>query len=212
MDRRRLESRTVLTTVSLRAAGIVLGLILLLTLIVLIRTSLNGDRGAVLSQTAMQWSRPAIIAAFVLWTAGVVVLLKGRWPVGGDMLTDLKSAAMVTAVWILATTAAALRINLIIICSAAVIAYVVLGAVMSSAEGILLVSPITTFGVSIITFFWYVLGLDPATAGALGKPDTEMFFYTVVGIVIGPVLAVISIVLMMIGAILGDAIDWLLGG
>jgi hypothetical protein len=182
-----------------RIAGIVLGGTLLWALVILISTSLNSDREAVLSESVMHWLLPLVIAAFVLWATCAIVLLTAQWPVSKDMGAALVSAAAVAGVWMLATVAAALGVELIIIGSAVAVTYVVMGVVWSWS---VLAAPITTFGIVIVAYFWSGLASDPSIYVGYELGMWEMGA-TVTGIVIGPVVALVALILAVIGQWLG---------
>jgi hypothetical protein len=190
-----------------RFAGIVLGGTLLWALVILIKTSLNSDREAVLSESAMHWLLPVTIAAFVFWAACVIVLLNAHWPVDRNLAAALVSAAAVTAVWMLATLAVALRVELTIIGSAVVVAYVVIGAVRSWT---VLAAPITTFGIALVAYFWGGLSSDPSIYVGYERGMWEMYG-TIIGVIIGPLFALLALILAVIGqwlsVILHDRLD-----
>jgi hypothetical protein len=189
-----------------RFAGIVLGGTLLWALVILIKTSLNSNREAVLSEGAMLWLLPVTIAAFVFWAACVIVLLKAQWPVGKDLAAALVSAAAVTAVWMLASIAVALGVSLIAIGCAVVVAYVVIGAVRSWS---VLAAPITTFGIAAVAYFWGGLAEDPSIYVGSEQDLWEMYG-TIIGVIIGPLLALVALILAVIGQWLGVILhDWL---
>jgi hypothetical protein len=183
------------TIALLRAAGIALGGILLSALAILARTSLDIDRGAVLSQTAMRWSQPLIVAVVALWVVAIIVLLKAQWPPGQEMIASLRDIAMVAAVWMVALAAVAAGTTPGAVVVAGAVAYAAMGAV-TDGDWIFLTGPAATFGFAFTTYFWLLLADDPSV---FVERDLWPNFDLIAGVVIGPLLAIVTLVLIFSG-------------
>lgn len=189
------------TSVVLRAAGIVLGVVLLIALIALSRISLEYDREAVLSQATMQWTLLVVIAAFVLCAAVAVVLVAGRWPPDREILKALTGSVSVAIVWMFAAVIGSFGIDLKILGCAVAIVHVLIGAVLTSGWKYLTV-PVSTTGIAAITTLWALLARNTASNELLGQMSWEIN-NTFTAIAIVTILPMLALVLTGIGGWLG---------
>jgi hypothetical protein len=195
MPAHRSEPAAASTSVVLRAAGIALSIALLLALAIVGWISLDHDREAVLSKTTMEWSQPVVVAAVTLWLVAILVALSPQWPMQRGMLMAIKDITIVAAIWMVALAAVAIGINPGAVIVASAVAYAVLGAVTDS-DWIFLTGPAATFGFAITTYFWGRLADDPSI---IVERDLWPNYASIVGVVVGPVLAIVALVLISIG-------------